>query len=94
MSTTITRDITAQVDGITTVFDATAVYIDTTLVVERNGVRLRPGDDFNETVSPDFEMTEPPKVGDTLQVQFEVLDQGGGPGSVPIVIAHAVDPTI
>jgi hypothetical protein len=86
---TITEDITDQVDGLTDTFTvSTGPFILGTLEVEHNGVRGRSvddgGDDFEELSSSSFQTYEVPKVGDTLKVQFEIEDSGAG---FPLVVA-------
>lgn len=90
---TRTVDLTHLVDGVKNLFDATANFIPGSLVVVRSGVRLRWGDDFQELLSPDFEIFTAPVVGDTFQVQFETIDPGVG-DVFPLVVPHAVDPTV
>ena len=91
---TITEDVTAQVDGIAVAFTvATGPFIGGTLVVEHNGLRLRAGatEDFVEALTFDgFTLCFTPRIGDSLQVQFEILDIGLG---VPLVVASGIDPT-
>lgn len=85
---TITEDVTAQVDGATTAFMiAGGPYIPGSLVVEHNGMRLRKGAsfDFEENGTFDgFTLCFTAVVGDSLQVQFEIVDSGAG---FPLVCA-------
>ncbi len=87
---TIIEDITPQVDNVATVFTlAKGPYIATTLQVDHNGTRLRegaaPDGDFEENGTFDgFTLCFAPRVGDSLQVQFEIDDTGAG---FPLVVA-------
>jgi len=90
---TITEDITSQIDGLTNTFTVSSgPFISGTLEVEHNGVRGRSivdgGDDFEELSATQFQTYEPPKVGDTLKVQFEIEDSGAG---FPLVVASGRD---
>jgi hypothetical protein len=77
---TITADLTDQIDGVSVIF-TTPLYITGTLEVHLNGARLREGDlsseDFLEIVGiPGFEMSEAPLAEDTLSIQFETDASG------------------
>lgn len=90
---TITEDLTNQIDGITDEFTVSmGPFILGSLEVEHNGVRGRSvddgGDDFEELTSTTFQTYEAPKVGDTLKVQFEIEDSGAG---FPLVVASGRD---
>lgn len=93
---TRTVDITSQVDGAATSFVLPDTIIVTSLVAHWNGTRLRPGVEFVETgpstfdwiVGPKFPA---PKVGDTLQVQYEVL-VAGETVLFPLVVASGIPP--
>lgn len=91
---TITEDVTTQVDGATAIFTvAGGPFVPGSLVVEHNGIRLRSGAlfDFTEAATFDgFTLLFVPRVGDTLQAQFELEDIGFG---VPLVVASGIDPT-
>lgn len=99
MSTTYTRDITSQVDGVTTVFTVPLVYDADTLVVYLNGVQQvagapGSGDGDFEEIRPtnnsfQWNCPTPPHAGDTLQVQFEV---GGAPFPFPVVMGSGQPP--
>lgn len=75
---TRTRDLTDQVNGVTTVFSTLEPYMPSTLEVYLNGIRQRAGVFFSESGPASFMTTEPPKSGDALAAQFEVE----GPGDV------------
>ena len=84
---TITEDLTALVDGIASTFTATkGPWIAGTLIVEHNGQRLREGAslDFTEDNATMFTLCFVPRVGDSLQIQFEIEDSGVG---FPLVVA-------
>lgn len=93
---TKTLDITGQVTGVATSFVLPDTIIATSLVVHWNGTRLRPTVEFAETgpstfdwiVGPKFPA---PKVGDTLQVQYEVL-AAGETVLFPLVVASGIPP--
>lgn len=66
-------------------------FIPGTLVVEHNGIRLRPGAlyDFTENGTYNgFTLVFVARVGDSLQVQFEIEDAGAG---FPLVVASGRD---
>lgn len=89
---TRTRDITSQVNGVTTTFSTLEPYLPGTLEVYLNGVRQRREVFFVETGGALFTTSEAPKVGDSLLVQFEVQE----PGDVvvfPMVIPSGIPPT-
>ncbi len=74
---TITEDLTSQVDGIVSLFTvAGGPWLAGTLVVEHNGLRLREGAsfDFVETSLTTFTLCFVPRVGDSVQAQFEIDD--------------------
>lgn len=84
---TITEDLTPQVDGIVSLFTVTGgPWIAGTLEVEHNGLRLREGAsfDFVETTLTTFTLVFVPRVGDSVQAQFEIEDLGVG---FPLVVA-------
>lgn len=87
---TITEDLTDSVDGIAVVFPVSGgPFIPGSLVVEHNGIRLRSGFDFTESLAYDaFTMCFVARVGDSLQVQFEIDDIGAG---FPLIVASGVD---
>lgn len=88
---TITKDLTAQVDGLATSFTvAPDAFIPGTLNVELNGQRLRAGapHDFVETGLSTFTTTLTPRVGEHLLVQYEIEDTGAG---FPLVEAYSVE---
>jgi len=88
---TRTRDLTAQVNGVSTSFSTLEDYLPGSLEVELNGVRQRPGVFFQESGAQSFTTSEAPQLGDSLSAQFEVE----GPGDVlvfPVVIPSGVNP--
>ena len=73
--TTLTADLTDETDGVKVIFP-TPAYLEGSLEVHLNGVRLREGymttEDFIENPSlTSFEMAEAPNAEDTLSIQFE-----------------------
>ena len=86
---TTTEDLTSQVDGVATSFTTPLAFLPGSLIVYLNGKRrVNPGE-FVETSVTTFDWITgpgqpPPRVGDTLQVQFELA----------VVVAFAVDPTL
>jgi len=94
---TITEDVTSQVTGSATSFSVVGgPFVEGTLNVHRNGVRLYPGtvaggDDFEEKGTLDgFDTAEAPLVGDALLVQYEVDDSES---AHLLVEASGIDPT-
>lgn len=88
---TRTRDLTDQVNGVSTAFTTVDDYLPGTLEVFFNGVRQRRDVFFFESGVRGFTTTEPPLSGDALSVQFEVV----GPGEViiyPTIGASGIDP--
>jgi hypothetical protein len=88
---TRTHDISAQVNGVATAFSTPEPFLAGTLVVYLNGVRQRRDVFFSETGTQTFSTTEPPRVGDALSVQYEVV----GAGDVivfPTVNPSGIDP--
>ena len=90
---TITDDTTPQVDGVVAVFTvAGGPFVAGSLMVDHNGIRLRAGatEDYTEAPTVDgFTLCFVPRVGDSLQVQFELEDIGFG---VPLVVASGIEP--
>jgi hypothetical protein len=88
---TRTDDLSPQVDGVQTVFSTPVEFVTGTLEVHVNGVRQEPGVHFEEVGTVEFRMFEAPFLGDTLQLQYEVV----GPGDsymFPMVVASGIDP--
>lgn len=88
---TRTDDISQQVDGVRTEFQVPVELVPGTLEVHVNGVRQEPGVHFEEMGTVSFRMFEAPRIGDTLQLQYEVV----GPGDTyvfPMVVASGIDP--
>lgn len=88
---TRTRDVSEQVNGVSTNFSTFEDFIPATLEVYLNGVRQRRGVFFTEAGPDHFVTTEPPQAGDSLSVQFEVV----GPGDIlqfPTVVPSGIDP--
>lgn len=88
---TRTDDISQQVDGARTEFQVPAELVAATLEIHVNGVRQEPGVHFEEVGTVAFRMFEAPRIGDTLQLQYEVV----GPGDTyvfPTVVASGIDP--
>jgi len=89
---TRTRDLTSQVNGIATAFSTLEDYLPGTLEIYLNGVRQQRGVFFAEAGPQEFSTTEPPKPGDALSAQFEVV----GVGDVilfPSVVPSGIDPS-
>lgn len=88
---TRTRDLTNQVNAAATRFALPEDFLPGTLEVHLNGVRQRRDAFFAESGTRAFTTTRPPKLGDTLSVQYEVV----APADVvsfPMVVASGVDP--
>lgn len=96
---TRTKNLTAQIDGVTKSFLTPENFDAGTLEVHLNGVRLlrasAPNGDFTETGPASFALDAAcpaPVVGDTLQVQYEISSLGD-PTIFPTVIASGFDPS-
>jgi hypothetical protein len=92
---TVTEDLGSQVDGIAATFTVTGPMVVDSLLVHLNGVRLLGGslvggDDFEEQDETTFQMAAAPRVGDTLQVQYEADDSEA---AYLLVRASGIDPT-
>lgn len=90
---TRTRDLTDQVNGVSTAFFTIDDYLPGTLEVFLNGVRQRRDVFFFESGVRGFITTEPPHDDDSLSVQYEVA----GPGEViifPTIGASGVNPAV
>lgn len=87
---TITEDLTGAVDGVATVFAVSGgPFIPGSLVVEHNGLRLRPDFDYVESATYDgFTLCFAARVDDALLVQFEIEDIGVG---FPLIVASGLD---
>ncbi len=86
MNSTVTEDLTAQVDGTTVVFTTPFVFVPRSLEVYRNGVR-QTSDFFVELSQTSFETCEPLDVDEQLAVQAETPTIGVG-----VVVASGIDP--
>jgi len=87
---TITEDLTDSVDGVVTAFAISGgPFIPGTLIVEHNGLRLRPDFDYVEEPTYDgFVLCFVARVGDALLAQFEIEDIGVG---FPLIVASGLD---
>lgn len=88
---TRTKDISEQVNGITTSFSVFEDYIPGSLEVYLNGVRQRRGVFFEEVGPQGFTSSEAPHPGDGLSAQYEVV----GTGDVitfPTVVPSGISP--
>lgn len=73
---TRTEDLTAQVTGSATVFLTGEAFLPGSLEVHLNGIRQKRGVFFNESGTTAFETSEPPKVDDSLSIQYETVGAG------------------
>jgi hypothetical protein len=89
--TTRTEDLTAQVNGLASLFIVGDTMVPGTLCVFLNGQRLRAGagNDFVETGPTTFATATVPDLGDTLGVQYETESTETG---YPLVVAYPSDP--
>ena len=85
------EDLTAQVDGATTLFTTSTGFILGSLVVYQVGDRIRPAN-YTEVTTTTFTVTPAPPVGTGLQVQYEAVDVSS-PVGLPFVRASGIPPT-
>lgn len=85
---TKTKNLTSQVDGARTYFECPEAFVATTLEVYLNGVRQERGQFFVEVLPVGFNTDFAPRVGDELQVQYEVT----GPADFYLIEATGIDP--
>lgn len=87
---TITRNLTPSVNGVATSFTTPHNFVPASLVVSLNGIQ-QTDDEYAETSTSTFSMTNAPRIGDTLWVQYEIVE-AGETVLVPIVVGQSYWP--
>lgn len=89
---TKTANITALVDGFRTEFSMPFTFIEGTLELHLNGVRLEPHEEFVEILDSGFRMMDAPRLGDKLFVQAEIVGPSDTYVAFPDIVATGIDP--